>query len=1028
MPESGGEFRTPEELTGALESEAGKFKETYKWLEANMSERFWNEVPKEFVMLIVHNLMGFHLQDYFSQIRVHESAIVLSLDTPDSDIKVLAKYRRYGIKHLRHYTSKEVLQNGAKGKHLRVTVMFFTEFTETAPDPLSIDEIHQLKRKLIDRNPTVSDEDFDALMAGINTRFMRALSIDRLVLALDMCFRAKTRDHCQYEIRYNDDWKELGVPSTQIILAWRDTPKYDFLYRLAKLIYRHDLSMTRVNATYIDPYERHSVFILALGLDGLDDQAAWDAADIPDFLRELATLKYFEGFPDITHTFMDSRLVSGNFGNLLKSLVYFIHQVLVNVDSHLYTLDAVVDAICRHPELTVKICEAFDAKFSPDHHDIDKSNQILDELLPLIDKLDTGHAVNDLRRRNVLRTGVHFVQHCLKTNFYRRNKTGFSFRLDPGYLDKAPFDRHELFPELPFAIFFIKGMHFIGFQIRFRDLARGGLRTVFPAGEEEMLIELNNVFREAYNLAYTQQKKNKDIPEGGAKAVIFLKPYESLAIESEILGKELQAGGLSEQVVDTRVTDYYKQQKEEYLYQTQRTFVTCLLTLVNCHDDGTLKAKHIVDYYKKPEYLYLGPDERMEPVVIQWIAEFSKTYGYKPGVAFISSKPKIGINHKQYGVTSLGVNVYMQEVLKELGIDPAKDPFTIKISGGPDGDVAGNQINNLYRYARDTAKLVALVDVSGTIYDPNGLDLEEMIKLFHTGRPIAYYPPKLLSDGGWLLDRQTKRDESAYRQQTLCWRKKGDELVEDWLSSSEAARLFHLNVHQAPADIFIPAGGRPQTLHGGNVREFLDASSEPTARAIIEGANLYLTSEARIELQEAGVKIIKDSSANKCGVICSSFEVLCGLVLTPEEMLEHKDQVVEEILAVLHEKAYLEARLLLDTHAKTGTLLTELSDKVSLRINQYTDQLLNYLEHEPWPGDPEHPFVRCYLQYGLPFLRRNYRQRLLDDVPDIHKKAIVACHIASLLVYTRGLDWRPSIVDILPVIWEDHRFCGDDDS
>ena len=266
------------------------------------------------------------------------------------------------------------------------------------------------------------------------------------------------------------------------------------------------------------------------------------------------------------------------------------------------------------------------------------------------------------------------------------------------------------------------------------------------------------------------------------------------------------------------------------------------------------------------------------------------------------------------------------------------------------------------------------------------------------------------------------------RALSLCWKKKGDQLVEEWLSSSEAARLFHLNVHQAPADIFIPAGGRPQTLHADNVRQFLNASSEPTSRAIIEGANLYLTPEARGELQNLGVKIIKDSSANKCGVICSSFEVLCGLVLTPEEMLEHKQKVVEEILAVLHERAYLEARLLLDTHAKTGSFLTVLSDRISERINQYTDQLLSHLEHEPWPDDPQHPFVRVYLQYCLPFLRKNYRQRLLEEVPDIHKKAIVACHIASLLVYTRGLDWRPSIVDILPVIWEDHRFCGENDT
>src|SRR5690606_38753751 len=100
----------------------------------------------------------------------------------------------------------------------------------------------------------------------------------------------------------------------------------------------------------------------------------------------------------------------------------------------------------------------------------------------------------------------------------------FSFRLDPHYLDALPYDRKEKFPELPFAIFFMKGFYFIGFHIRFRDLSRGGLRTVLPQKPEQVSAERSNLFSECYLLAYTQNKKNKDIPEGGAKGVIFLEP------------------------------------------------------------------------------------------------------------------------------------------------------------------------------------------------------------------------------------------------------------------------------------------------------------------------------------------------------------------------------------------------------------------------------------------------------------------------------------------------------------------------
>jgi glutamate dehydrogenase len=49
----------------------------------------------------------------------------------------------------------------------------------------------------------------------------------------------------------------------------------------------------------------------------------------------------------------------------------------------------------------------------------------------------------------------------------------------------------------------------------------------------------------------------------------------------------------------------------------------------------------------------------------------------------------------------------------------------------------------------------------------------------------------------------------------------------------------------------------------------------------VEGANIFITPEARKKLhEEAGVMIVKDSSANKCGVICSSFEISSSMLLS----------------------------------------------------------------------------------------------------------------------------------------------------
>lgn len=1009
-----------EELKKAIEKESGRFEEHYRWIEEHMPPSFFEEVEADTVLVIAQNLMRLHLQDFFSHIHLKHAAIVLCLDAPDADLRILKHYRKFGIKNYRAFVSNEPPPFPGANTRLRIGVILFTRFAEKDEPALETDQEKELLELVKARNPEITEKGFHKLINDMTSRFLKALTKERLILALDMFYRAQDRDNCQYEVRYNEDWQEKpDTPSMQIVFAWRNVPKFNFLYRLAKVIHRHNLTMKRVNATYIEPYSQQNILVMSLGLHGIHGKAAWEEADVVDFLRELVTLKYFEGMETIEQIFVDSGLISGNMGNLVKTIAYFIHQVLVHADMNIYAFQHIEEGLCRHPELTLMLTQAFAWKFDPDKHDLGQYLKTREAFLKLVENLDTGHEINDTRRRNILKQGINFIDFTLKTNFYRNNKTAFSFRLDPAYLDNLPYERKEKFPELPFAIFFMKGLHYLGFHVRFRDLSRGGLRTVCPEKMEQMVIERNNVFAECYGLAYTQQKKNKDIPEGGAKGVIFMEPYEKLMAEEEIYKKELEDEGFETQEIESRLKQFHKDKKQEYLFQTQRSYIESFITLINCEIDGTLKAKHIVDYWKKPEYIYLGPDENMSNQMIEWIANFSKLYEYKPGGAFISSKPSLGINHKEFGVTSLGVNVYMEEVLKYLGIDPKNEIFTIKMSGGPDGDVAGNQMLNLYKHFPNTAKLLAVTDVSGTIFDPKGLDLSEVAKLFYDVKPIRFYPAEKLSDGGYLLDLRAKREQTAYAQQTLCWRKINGKLEEDWLSGNEMNHLFRHNVHQTKADIFIPGGGRPRTLNDNNWTDFLDESGKPTARAIVEGANLYLTPWARRSLEKLGVIIIKDSSANKGGVICSSFEVLSGLTLSEEEFLAEKEAIVKEILETIASRARDEAGLLLKTHNQTEAFLTDVSEWVSERINAYTDELLKYLQPIDLSDEPKEPLIKALLNYCLPLLRTKYQKRILTEIPDVHKKAIIACYLASRLVYTRGLSWSPSLIDVLPLIEKD---------
>ena len=439
---------------------------------------------------------------------------------------------------------------------------------------------------------------------------------------------------------------------------------------------------------------------------------------------------------------------------------------------------------------------------------------------------------------------------------------------------------------------------------------------------------------------------------------------------------------------------------------------TVSVTLVNCNEEGILRAKSIVDYWKRPEYIYLGPDENMFNEMIVWIADFAMRHDYKPGRSFISGKPGAGINHKEYGVTSFGVNVYLEQMLHFLGIDPKTDRFTIKISGGPDGDVAGNEILNLLKYYPNTAQLLALTDVSGTIFDPKGLDLQEMANLFHKSLPIRNYPAEKLHEGGFLLDLRTRREETSYAQQTLIWRMIKGKAVQDWISGNEMHQLYRNNIHQVKTDVFLPAGGRPRTLNETNYLSFLDETGKPTARGIVEGANLYLTPAARRALEKLGVFIFIDSSCNKGGVICSSFEVLASLCMSEGAFVAGKTQYVKEILDLIGKAALNEARLIVETHQKTGQFFTELSNQISDKINLFKYQLLDHLETTDL-NDPS--LIQCLIHYCPPVLQKEYKKEILS-MPEIHKKAVISCYLASHIVYKRGLDWNPTIADVLPMI------------
>ena len=138
--------------------------------------------------------------------------------------------------------------------------------------------------------------------------------------------------------------------------------------------------------------------------------------------------------------------------------------------------------------------------------------------------------------------------------------------------------------------------------------------------------------------------------------------------------------------------------------------------------------------------------------------------------------------------------------------------------------------------------------------------------------------------------------------------------------------------------------------------------------------------------------------------------------MTEAEFLDKKPILMEQILEFIKEKARLEAKLLLQTHEETDRSLIEISDEISRKINTFTYQILAYLKPLKLSAQKDDPLNRCILSYLLTMLREEFADRALERIPDIHKKAIISCYIASKLVYERGVNWNPSIIDILPIL------------
>jgi len=635
--------------------------------------------------------------------------------------------------------------------------------------------------------------------------------------------------------------------------------------------------------------------------------------------------------------------------------VEVLSRIKKRLRSDTFTREYILDIVKMYPDL-VKLCYinfAVTHYINPSKSDIKpslsyqriQSNTMMtdDELLDHIRKTVTNN-----HEFMIFESYLTFNKHVLKTNFYQPTKVALSFRMNPAFLPDSEY------PNKLFGMFLVIGSEFRGFHLRFQDIARGGIRIVKSRNKESYSINLRTLFDENYNLAATQHRKNKDIPEGGSKGTILL---------------------------DNGTQDRPLAAFEKY--------VDSILDLLIVGQSPGIKEK-IVDLYSKPEILFFGPDEGTADMM-DWASQHARARGASFWKAFTTGKSQTigGIPHDVFGMTTRSVHQYVLGVYRKLGL--REEQCTKMQTGGPDGDLGSNEI----KISKD--KTVGIVDGSGVLFDPQGIDREELVRLASKRLVISHFDVSKLGPKGF----RVLVDETDIRLPD------GTVVVNGLKFRNE----FHLNP-LASADVFVPCGGRPEAVDISNYQMLLNVDGTPRYKYIVEGANLFFTQEARLRLEAAGAVIFKDASANKGGVTSSSLEVLAALSFNDEEFSEHmmvKDPVhppsfyseyVRQVQTIIEKNAELEFDCIWREAERTKQPKSVLSDLLSFAIIKLNEELQTTLL---W--DNVH-LRKIVLNDAFPklLLDKLGLETLLKRVPETYVKAIFGSYLASRFVYKYGTE------------------------
>ncbi len=278
------------------------------------------------------------------------------------------------------------------------------------------------------------------------------------------------------------------------------------------------------------------------------------------------------------------------------------------------------------------------------------------------------------------------------------------------------------------------------------------------------------------------------------------------------------------------VCDPWKLSKDELMRVTRR-FTYSLMNMIG------------------PEIDIPAPDMNTNPQIMSWILDTYSMMLGRTELGVVTGKPlEIGGSAGRNEATGRGVFTVMEDALRVLKKKEKKD-LTIAVQG------FGNVGSNFARIAYDNGyKIVGVSDAFGGVYDPSGLDINQLLS------HVAKHP---------------KRSVEGFK-------------AAQSISNKE---LLELDV-----DILAPCALENQIteMNADNINAWL----------IVEGANGPTTPAADEVLTEKKVVVVPDILANAGGVTVSYFEWVQGL-----QNLFWDEPEVNERLRRIMTRAFEEVRL-----------------------------------------------------------------------------------------------------------------------